>query len=85
MAAILVTQNIVDVKYVIAILVIVAIVLDALARLRQDTPWVLGRLVLESRIANPVSGRQVRREGLQRLKTSSGPTYKKEKAEDGHL
>ena len=50
-------QNVIDVQDVVAVLVIVTIILDALARLREYSSWISRRLVLESGVADAVCRR----------------------------
>lgn len=51
------TQNIIHIKDIVAVLVVVAVVLDALTRLCEDATRVARRLVLEFGVANAISGR----------------------------
>jgi hypothetical protein len=60
-------QDIIHVENVVAVLVVIAIILDALARLCEDSSGVPRRLVLEFGIANSVRSRQVARQGLEGL------------------
>jgi hypothetical protein len=60
-------QNVIHVEDVVALLVVVAIILHTLAGLGQNPPWVPGRLVFETGIADSVGRRQLRRQCLQRL------------------
>ena len=62
--AILVTKNIVNVEDVITIFIIVAIVLDAFARFRENSARIFGRLIFKRRIAYSVCGRQMSCKGL---------------------
>jgi hypothetical protein len=48
------SQYVVDIEDVIAVLVVIAIVLDALARLGQDSTWVAGGLVIEAGVTQLV-------------------------------
>ncbi len=66
MPGFLTAENVVDVKNVIAVLVIVTIVLDALTRFGEHSSGISRRFVLESRIAYAVSGRKVGSQRLQR-------------------
>jgi hypothetical protein len=61
------TQNVVDVEDVVAVLVVVAVVLDALAGLGQHAARVARRLVLEGRVADAVCGGQMRGQRLEGL------------------
>ncbi len=67
MPSLLRAKNVVDVKDIVAILIIVAIVLHSLARLGQDTTGVARRLVLEAWVANSVGSGEVDGEGLEGL------------------
>lgn len=60
-------QNIVDIEDVITVLVVVAIILDTLARLGENSARISRRLVLEVGVTNAVRRRQVGRQCLQRL------------------
>jgi hypothetical protein len=60
-------QNVVHVEDIVAILIVISIVLDALAWLRQDSPRVPRRLVFEAGIANPVCRWEMGGESLQWL------------------
>lgn len=60
-------ENVIDIQNVVAVFVVVAVVLDSLARFRENTSWVLGRLIFERRVANAVRCRQVGRKRLERL------------------
>jgi hypothetical protein len=66
-ASFLGAQNVIHVEDIIAILVIVAIVFGALARLCEDSAGVPRRLVLEARVADAICGRQMHRQSLERL------------------
>ena len=48
------SQYVVDIEDVITILIVVAIVLDALARLGEDSAWVTGGLVVEAGVTQLV-------------------------------
>ena len=48
------SEDIVDIEYVIAVLVVIAIVPNAFARFRENSAWVPRRFVLEAGIAYPV-------------------------------
>ena len=66
-AIVLIPENIVDIEDIIAVLIVISIVLDTLARLRQYSSRISGRLVFELRVAYPVSGGEMSRESLKRL------------------
>lgn len=68
MASFFRTQDIVHIKDIVAVLIVVAVVLDALTRLCEDATGVARRLVLEFGVANAVGGRQMRGQRLERLK-----------------
>jgi hypothetical protein len=53
------TKDVVDVENVIAILVVIAIVLDTFTRLSQDSTGIARRFVFEAWVANAVCGRQM--------------------------
>lgn len=59
MTGFLATKNIVDVENVIAVLVVIAIVLDTFTWFGQYTPGVPRRLIVEGGIAYSISRRQV--------------------------
>ncbi len=61
------TQNVVDIKDVIAVLIVVPIILDTLAGFRQNTTRIPRRFVFEARIADPIRGGQVDCECLEGL------------------
>lgn len=67
MACLFRAENIINVENVVAVLVIIAIVLGALARLREDPTRVSRCLILEVGVADAVSRGQVARQSLQRL------------------
>lgn len=56
-AAVLVTKDIIYIEDVVAVLVVVAIVFDTLARLRENPTRILRGLIFEYWIADAVSGR----------------------------
>lgn len=60
-------ENVVYVEDVIAVLVVEAVVLEALAWLGEHSPWVARRLVFEMGVADAVGRRQVDSESLQGL------------------
>jgi hypothetical protein len=60
-------QNVVDVENIVAVLIIVAIVLDSFARLGKHATGIPRRLVLEAGVADSVGGGEVYCEGLKRL------------------
>jgi hypothetical protein len=67
MARLFRAKNVVDVKNVVAIRVIVAVVLEAFARLRENSARVPGRFVFEGGVTYPVRRREMRRQSLQGL------------------
>lgn len=67
MACFLRAKDIIHVEDIITILVVIAIILDALAGLGQDSAGITRRFVLEARVANAVSRREMYGQGLQRL------------------
>ena len=67
MPGLLRAKDVVDVENVIAVLVIVAIVLRSLARLRQNAAGVTRRFVFEAGVADPVGGGELHRERLEGL------------------
>lgn len=71
------TQHVVDVKYIIAILVIETIVLNSLARFRQTPPWIPRRLIRKLIITQSISRRKMHCQRLQWLKKKSVPHTKK--------
>lgn len=54
MPSFLTAKDIVDIKNIIAVIIIVPIIFDTFARFRQNPPGVPGRFVLEEGIADPV-------------------------------
>ena len=60
-------QPVVYVEDVVVVLIIVPFVMRWLARLCEDSPWVMGRLVLELGIAYAVGIGDVRRQLTQGL------------------
>lgn len=62
-------ENIVDIKDIIAVLVVEAIVLDALARLGQYSAGIARRLVLEGGVADAIGGWEMDSESLQGLQS----------------
>lgn len=71
MTGFLASKDIVDVKDIIAILVVIPVILDSFAGLGQYSSWVSRRLIVEARVAYPVRGREV---GCQRLKRANKST-----------
>lgn len=67
MTSLLRPENVIHIKYIIAILVIKSIVLGTLARFRKDSARISRGFVFEARIANAVGGWQMACESLQRL------------------
>lgn len=61
----LASKDIVDVKDIIAILVVIPVILDSFAGFGQYSSRISRRLIVEARVAYPVRGREV---GCQRLK-----------------
>ena len=55
--AIFVAKDIIDIENVVAILIVVAIVLNAFARFRENAPRILGRFVFECWVAYSVCSR----------------------------
>lgn len=68
MASFLTAEDIVHIEDIVTILVVIAIVLDALARFRQHPSRVPGRFIFERGVAYPVGCRKVRCQCLQRLR-----------------
>lgn len=60
-------QNVVDIENVVTVLVVETIILQALAWLRENSPWITGRFVFEMWIADAVGGREMDGQCLQRL------------------
>jgi len=60
-------QNVVDIEDVVAVLIVVAVVLDTFARLGEDAAWIARGLVVESAIAELVRCGQMGRQRLQGL------------------
>ena len=61
------SQYVVDIEDVVTVLVVVAIVLDALARLGEDSARVAGGLVVEAGVTQLVRRGQMARKRLKRL------------------
>ena len=61
------SQYVVDIEDVVTVLVVVAIVLDALARLSEDSAWVAGGLVVEAGVTQLVRRGQMARKRLKWL------------------
>lgn len=61
------SQYVVDIEDVVTVLVVVAIVLDALARLGEDSAWVAGGLVVEAGVTQLVRRGQMARKRLKWL------------------
>ena len=55
MPGLLATQNVVDIKNIIAVIIIIAIVLDPFTWLRQHASRVSGGLIFEKGVADAVS------------------------------
>jgi hypothetical protein len=58
------TKNVVDIKNVVTILIIIAVIFYAFARLGKDSAWIPSRLVLECWVAYPVCRREMGRQSL---------------------
>lgn len=56
-SVIFVSKNIIDIKDVVAILIIIAIILDTFAWLGKDSSGISGRLIFECGVADLVCGR----------------------------
>ena len=69
MTGFLASEDIVDVKDIITILVVIPIILDSFAGFGQYPSRVSRRLIVEARVAYAVCGREV---GCQRLKRLNG-------------
>lgn len=67
MTGLLTPENIIHVQNVITLLVVETIILDPFARLRENTPRVSRRLVVESGVTNPIRRRKMRCQGLEGL------------------
>lgn len=67
MTGFLASKNIVDVKDIIAVLVVISIILDSFAGLGQYSARVSRGLVVEARVAYAVGGREVSCQRLKRL------------------
>lgn len=68
MTRLLRTKDVVDVENVIAVLVVVAIVLDTFTRLGQDSTGIARRFVFEAWVANAVCSRQMNGQSLKGLR-----------------
>ena len=68
MTSLLRAKDVINVENVITILIVVAIVLHALARLCQNTARVTRRLVFEAGVADSVCCRELHRERLEGLR-----------------
>lgn len=69
MTSLLRPENVIHVKYIIAIFVIESIILDALTRFCEDSARVSGRFIFEARVTYAISGRQMACKSLKRLNT----------------
>jgi hypothetical protein len=64
-------QNIIDIEDVVALFIVIAIILDPLARLGQNPPRILRGLILEIGVADTVSPRKMNCQCLQRRNEST--------------
>lgn len=64
MAGLFRAQDVVDVKNIVAVFVVVAIVLDALARFSENSAGITRCLVFKTRVADSVRRRQMSRQSL---------------------
>ena len=67
MTGLLATQYVVNIKDIIAILVVITIILHTLARLGQHATWVSRGLIVEVRVADAIRRRKVGRQRLEGL------------------
>ena len=70
MASLFRPENVIHIKYIVAVLVIKSIVFHTLARFRKDSARVSRRFIFEARIADAIRRWQVACEGLKRLEIS---------------
>ena len=68
MTSLLRPENVIHIKYIITVLIIESIILDALAWFREDSSRVSGRFVFETRIADTIRGGKMTCERLEGLK-----------------
>ena len=68
MTSLLRPENVIHIEYIITVLIIESIILDALARFREDSSRVSGGFVFETRIADTIRGGKMTRERLEGLK-----------------
>lgn len=54
MTGLFAAEYVVHVQYVVAVIIVIAIVFDAFARLCEDPAWIPGGLVLECRVTYPI-------------------------------
>jgi hypothetical protein len=54
MASLLRSENVIHVKYIIAVLVVETIILSSFAWLSQDSARITGRFVFEARVADAI-------------------------------
>jgi hypothetical protein len=57
MTSLLRPENVIHVKYIVAVFIIKPIILDTLARFREDSARISRRFVFKARIADAISGR----------------------------
>lgn len=67
MAGLFASQYVIDVENIIAIFIVIPVILHTFARFCQYPTWVSRRLVVEIRIANPVSRGKMAGQRMKRL------------------
>lgn len=67
MARFFTPQDIVDVQNVVTLLVVITVILDPFAGFGENASRIAGRLVVESRVADAIRGREIRGQRLKRL------------------
>lgn len=67
MAGLFRSKNVVHVEDVVTVFVVIAIVLGTLARLGQDSARIARGLILEARVTDAISSRQLNSKSLKRL------------------
>jgi hypothetical protein len=68
MTSLLRPENVIHIKYIITVLVIESIILDALAWFREDSSRVSRGFIFETRIADTIRRGKMTRERLEGLK-----------------
>jgi hypothetical protein len=70
MTSLLRPENVIHIKYIITVLIIESIILDTLARFREDSSRVSRGFVFEAGIADTICGGKMTRERLEGLESN---------------